>query len=155
MGGFDCATQRRRDGARVDSLIAQGHDRFVRQDYAAVAAHGLTTVRDGLRWHLIEGQRGVYDWSSWRPMLRAAREAGVQVVWDLWHYGTPDWMDFWSPEFVERMAAFAEAAARVRAEEDDRVPVWCPMNEISYFAYMAGDQGEWAPYARGRGPEMK
>ncbi|MFC3076694.1 hypothetical protein ACFODL_01195 [Phenylobacterium terrae] len=155
MGGFDCATQRRRDGARVDSLIAQGHDRWVRQDYATVAAHGLTTVRDGLRWHLIEGHRGSYDWSSWRPMLQAAREAGVQVIWDLWHYGTPDWLDIWSPEFVERMAAFAEAAARVRAEEDDRVPVWCPLNEISYFAYMAGDQGEWAPYAKGRGPELK
>ena len=97
MGGFDCATQRRRDGARVDSLIAQQHDRFTRQDYAAVASHGLTTVRDGLRWHLIEGQRGVYDWSTWRPMLKAAREAGVQVIWDLWHYGHPDWLDLWSP----------------------------------------------------------
>jgi hypothetical protein len=155
MGGFDCATQRRRDGARVDSLIAQGHDRFASQDYAAVASHGLATVRDGLRWHLIEGVRGQYDWSSWRPMLRAAAEAGVQVVWDLWHYGHPDWLDIWSPDFVERMAAFAEAAARVHAEYSDEVPLWCPMNEISYFAYMAGDQAEWAPYARGQGGELK
>lgn len=155
MGGFDCATQRRRDGARVDSLVWQGHDRHVRQDYAAVAAHRLTTVRDGLRWHLIEGTRGTYDWSSWRPMLRAAREAGVQVIWDLWHYGQPDWLDIWSPDFVERMADFAEAAARVRAEESNDVPIWCPVNEISYFAFMAGDQAEWAPYAREAGPELK
>src|SRR5437868_5673319 len=85
MGGFDCATQRRRDGARVDSLVAQAHDRFVALDYAAIARHGLRTARDGLRWHLIEGHRGTYDWSSWTPMLRAAEEAGVQVIWDLWH----------------------------------------------------------------------
>src|SRR5690348_2479831 len=80
MGGFDCATQRRRDGARVDSLIAQGHDRFAGQDYAALAAHGLHTARDGLRWHLVERARGTYDWSSWTPLLEAAREAGVQVI---------------------------------------------------------------------------
>jgi len=155
MGGFDCATQRRRDGARVDSLVWQGHDRLVREDYAAVAAHGLRTVRDGLRWHLIEKAPGQYDWSSWRPMLKAAQDAGVQVIWDLWHYGTPDWLDIWSPAFVERMAAFAEAAAKVRAEYSDEAPIWCPLNEISYFAYMAGDQAEWAPYARGQGGELK
>jgi beta-glucosidase/6-phospho-beta-glucosidase/beta-galactosidase len=155
MGGFDCATQRRRDGARVDSLVAQKHDRHVAIDYAAVAAHGLTTVRDGLRWHLIEGTRGHYDWSSWRPMLRAAREAGVQVIWDLWHYGQPDWLDIWSPDFVERTCAFAKAAAELFRQESDEVPIWCPLNEISYFAYMGGDQGEWAPYATGRGPELK
>lgn len=155
MGGFECATHRRRDGARVDVTIATGHDRFVRQDYAALAAHNVWTVRDGLRWHLIERSPGQYDWSSWRPMLEAARDAGVQVVWDLWHYGHPDWLDIWSPDFVEHIAAFAEAAARVRAEVSDEVPVWCPVNEISYFAYMAGDIGEWRPYATGRGAELK
>jgi hypothetical protein len=155
MGGFDCATQRRRDGARVDSLIAQRHDRFARTDYAAAAAHGLRTVRDGLRWHLIEITPGRYDWSSWEAQLQAAHEAGVQVVWDLWHYGHPDGLDLWSPAFVERLAAFAEAAARLRAELSDEIPVWCPMNEISYFAYMAGDQAEWLPYAAGRGVELK
>lgn len=155
MGGFDCATHRRRDGARVDSIVAQAHDRFPGQDFATVAAHGLRTVRDGLRWHLIETSRGVYDWSSWLPMLHAAEQAGVQVVWDLWHYGQPDWLDFWSPDFVERVASFAEAAARVRAELSDEIPVWCPMNEISYYAWMAGDQAEWAPYARGRGTDVK
>ncbi|MBW3559785.1 MAG: arabinogalactan endo-1,4-beta-galactosidase [Proteobacteria bacterium] len=155
MGGFECATHRRRDGARVDAVVGQDHDRFVASDYAAMAAHGLQTVRDGLRWHLIEPAPGRYEWDGWRAMLRAAREAGVQVVWDLWHYGWPDWLDIWSPDFVSRMAAFAEAAARVRAEETDEVPLWCPVNEISYFAYMAGDQAEWRPYATGRGLELK
>ncbi|MBW3617998.1 MAG: beta-galactosidase, partial [Proteobacteria bacterium] len=126
MGGFECATHRRRDGARVDAVVGQDHDRFVASDYAAMAAHGLQTVRDGLRWHLIEPAPGRYEWDGWRAMLRAAREAGVQVVWDLWHYGWPDWLDIWSPDFVSRMAAFAEAAARVRAEETDEVPLWCP-----------------------------
>jgi hypothetical protein len=37
-----------------------------------VRRHGLLTVRDGLRWHLIEREPGRYDWSSWLPMLEAA-----------------------------------------------------------------------------------
>jgi hypothetical protein len=155
MGGFECATHRRRDGARVDAVVGQAHDRFAQMDYEAVAAHGLTTVRDGLRWHLIEPSPGRYDWSAWRAQLRAAKAAGVQVVWDLWHYGCPDWLDIWSTEFVTRLAAFAEAAARVRAEEFDDLPLWCPVNEISYFAYMAGDEAEWRPYATNRGLELK
>lgn len=155
MGGFDCATQRRRDGARVDSLAAQRHDRLAAHDYSALAAHGLMTARDGLRWHLIERSPGRYDWSSWRPMLKAARQSGVQVIWDLWHYGHPDWLDMWSPAWVEALAAFAEAAAGVLTEESDETPIWCPVNEISYFAYMAGDQAEWHPYASGQGCEVK
>ena len=58
MGGFECATHRRRDGARVDAVVGQDHDRFAGSDYAAMAAHGLRTVRDGLRWHLIEPSPG-------------------------------------------------------------------------------------------------
>ena len=86
----------------------------------------LRTVRDGLRWHLIEARPRDYDWSSFLPMLRAATAAGVQVVWDLCHYGWPDDIDIWSPEFVERFAAFAAAAARVVRDETDAVPFYCP-----------------------------
>ena len=46
-------------------------------------------------------------------MLEAARAAGVQVVWDLCHYGWPDDLDVFSPAFVERFARFAGAAARI------------------------------------------
>ena len=40
---------------------------------------------------------GRYDWSSFLPMLRAARETGTQVLWDLLHYGWPDDLDIWRP----------------------------------------------------------
>lgn len=44
-------------------------------------------------------------------MLRASQEAGLQVVWDLCHYGWPDHIDIWSPDFVDRSARFAAAVA--------------------------------------------
>src|SRR5579871_410094 len=90
MGGFECSTHRRRDGRRLDMIGATGHDRFALQDYTALAQLGIHTVRDGIRWHLIESKPGQYDFSSVRPMLYAARRAGVQVIWDIFHYGWPD-----------------------------------------------------------------
>ncbi len=154
MAGFECSTQRRRDGRRLDLLAATQHDRLAGQDYRRVAALGLRTVRDGLRWHLIETSPGRYDWSSFLPMLRAARDAGVQVIWDLCHYGWPADIKFWDPTFVDRFRAFAGAAARVVREETDRVPFYCVVNEISYWAW-AGDTSRFHPLARGRGDDIK
>jgi beta-glucosidase/6-phospho-beta-glucosidase/beta-galactosidase len=155
MAGFECSTHRRSDGRRLDLLAATQHDRLVAQDYRQILAHGLRTARDGLRWHLIETSPGRYDWSSFLPAVRAARETGVQVVWDLCHYGYPDGLEIWDASFVDRFARFAEAAARVVRDETDTVPFFCPVNEISYWAWAGGDVAKFNPACRGRGPELK
>lgn len=155
QGGFECSTQRRDDGRRLDLAASTGHDQHALRDYEGMLRHGLRTVRDGLRWHLIEPVPGTYDWSSFLPMLRAAREAGVQVVWDLCHYGVPDHIDIWSPSFVDAFGRFCAAAARVVEDETDDPPIWCPVNEISFWAWAAGDQGLFEPVARGRAAELK
>src|SRR4051812_15750455 len=93
MGGFECSTHRLRSGRRLDVVAATAHDRFALQDYLRLVNLGMRTARDGIRWHLIERSPGVYDFSSVQPMLAAAREAGVQVIWDVLHYGWPDDLD--------------------------------------------------------------
>ena len=115
----------------------------------------MRTIRDGLRWHLIETAPGRYDWSSWVPMIRAAKAAGVQVIWDICHYGWPEFLDLWTPQWVDGFARFAEAAARMFREETDETPLWCPVNEISFFTWSAGDVGYFFPAEVGRGPELK
>jgi hypothetical protein len=67
MAGFECSTHRRRDGIRLDLIRATGHDTHVASDYRQCGELGIRTIRDGLRWHLIEASEGVYDWSSWLP----------------------------------------------------------------------------------------
>ena len=47
-----------------------------REDYRTMAGHGMRTVRDGLRWHLIEATPGQFDWSSFLPMLRCQPGGG-------------------------------------------------------------------------------
>lgn len=159
QGGFECSTHRLRstgsaEGRRLDMIAAVGHDVHAARDYNQLADFNIRTVRDGFRWHLIERQGG-YDWSSIRPMLRAAQSTGTQVIWDLLHYGWPDDLDIWSPQFVDRFALFAGACARLVREESDDVPFYCPVNEISFFSWGGGDAGYLNPFANGRGYELK
>lgn len=155
LGGFECSTHRRRDGVRLDLVQSTGHSRWPAQDYAAMANCGIRAVRDGLRWHLIEKQPGVYDWSSFLPMLRAARRQGTQVIWDLCHYGYPDDIDIWRPQFVERFARFAAAAAQVIQDEGESVPFYSPVNEISFWSWAGGDVAYFNPGKERRGMELK
>ena len=155
MAGFECSTHRRRDGLRLDVIRDSGHGRFTLSDYRQARAEGIGAARDGLRWHLIETPGAPYDWSSWDPMLDAADASGMQVIWDLWHYGTPDHIDIWSPTFVERMARFAEAAALHFRERSDAIPMWCSLNEMSFYAFIAGQVGDFHPYGIERGHELK
>lgn len=155
LGGFECSSHRRHDGRRLDLIDATAHDRWVDADYARLARHGLRTVRDGLRWHLIESQPGHYDHASFLPMVEAAERNGTQVVWDLCHYGWPDHIDVWRPAFVDRFARFAASVARVLRERSDAVPFYCLVNEISFWSWAGGDQAMMNPLARGRGLELK
>jgi hypothetical protein len=155
MGGFECSTHRPHHGKRLDIIAATGHDRFVRQDYARLRERGLLTARDGLRWHLIETSPGQYDFSSVLPMVRAARELGVQVIWDLCHYGWPDDLDLFSPEWPQRLAGLARAFVRLLTSESDEPPFLAPVNEISFFSWAAGTVGYLHPFATGRGEELK
>jgi beta-glucosidase/6-phospho-beta-glucosidase/beta-galactosidase len=155
LGGFECSTHRLRWGKRLDMIAATQHDTFVAQDYARLQAEGIYTVREGIRWHLIETSPGRYDWSSVLPMVRTARDMGMQVVWDLCHYGWPDDVNIFLPVFVSRFARFARAFARLLADETDEVPFVVPVNEISFFSWASGDAGYLNPFERVRSFEMK
>lgn len=155
MGGFECSTHCRTDGRRLDVIAATQHDQWAYEDYRALQVYGLKTMRDGLRWHLIEKMPGVYDWSSFLPMLQAAHRAQVQVIWDLCHYGIPHGLNIWHPEFVTRFARFAAEVASIVKNETNQAPIYCPVNEISFWSWAGGDVAYFNPLARGRGLELK
>ncbi len=160
MGGFECATHRRRDRLQIDVAAATLHDRMAASDYAMLADVGVRSVRDGLRWHLIEREPGQYDWSSFLSMLQAAHMTGTQVVWDLCHWGMPADVDIFAEGFPERFAAFSRAAATVVREFNDRhaiarPPIYCPINEMSFWSWVGGDVEHFHPYGDSRGPELK
>lgn len=135
QGGFECSSHRRRDGVRLDLLRATGHDRHVAGDYRQLHELGLHTIRDGVRWHLIEKAPGRYDWSSWTPALEAAADIGMEVIWDLFHYGSPDHVDQGADDFPKRFADFALAAVEHQQQVVGTRPLLCLVNEISFMAW--------------------
>ena len=139
MAGFECSSHRRRDGVRLDLIRATAHDKHVRSDYRQCRELGFRTLRDGLRWHLIEKAPGKYDWSSWLPALEAAEQLGMQVIWDLFHYGSPDCVDQGAPDFPQRFTDFALAAIEVQQSVSGRPPVLCPLNEINFLSWAVDD----------------
>jgi beta-glucosidase/6-phospho-beta-glucosidase/beta-galactosidase len=154
VGGFECSTHRLPGGKRLDLISSTRHDEFAASDYRLLQRHGILTARDGLRWHLIERNPGVYDFSSSTGMLEAARDTGMQVIWDLWHYGWPDDLDIFSVAFVERFTAFAREAAK-HISGYDAAPLISPINEISFFSWAGGEGGIFNPFAKHCGDEMK
>ena len=155
MGGFECSTHRNYKGKRIDVIAATRHDEFAEADYACLMAMGMRTARDGVRWHLIEHAPFQYDFSSVLNQIRAAKKTGIQIIWDLFHYGYPADLDIFSTEFPVRFAGFAEAFTKFLLIENSEMPFFCPVNEISFFSWIAGDVGGFFPFERGRGDELK
>jgi beta-glucosidase/6-phospho-beta-glucosidase/beta-galactosidase len=155
MGGFESACHVSRTGRRLDMIHATQHDQQVQEDYARLKQMRIETARDTVRWHLVETVPQRYDFSSLEPFVRASLDENVEIVWDLLHYGWPDDIDIYSPDFVSRFAAFADATARYLRSAIPGVRFYTPINEISFFAWAAGAVGWFRPYGRGRGAEIK
>jgi glycosyltransferase involved in cell wall biosynthesis len=156
QGGFECSSHRRaHDRRRIDVLAATHHDVLAEQDYLALKEHDISTVRDGLRWHLIEQRPAIYDWSSLEAQLLAAEISGAEVIWDLLHYGWPDDLDIWGPEFVSRFTAFATEASRTICARTKGQRFYTPVNEMSFLSWGGGDAAYLNPFAQGRGFELK
>lgn len=155
QGSFPCSSACRAPGKRADLMINSGHDILLEKDYALLEEHQLLSARDGARWYLIETTPGEYCWDSFLPQLRAAKKYNIQMTWELAHFGWPDGLDIWQPEFVDRFAAFATAFARLLREEGDVQPLLSPMNQISFWSWAGAEIAWFNPFDTGRGRELK
>lgn len=115
---------------------------------------GIRTVREGVRWPLID-RKGRLDASSVEQVVEAANRRRIELILDLFHYGFPEDLDIFSEEFGARFEDYCGAVARV-VNRDADVPVhFTPVNEPSYFAWAAGEAARFAPYLTERAYEMK
>jgi beta-glucosidase/6-phospho-beta-glucosidase/beta-galactosidase len=154
LAGFESACHINRQGARLDLMSATQHDRELEADYARVRELGFRTVRESVRWHLVDRGRRL-DFSTVVPLIEAARRQDIQILWTLCHYGWPEDVFLLSAGFVERFARYCGALARVVSDTGGAVPFYTPINEISFFAWAAGEVGYMYPFMRGKGAELK
>ena len=59
----------------------------------------------------------------------------MQVIWDLFHYGSPDHVDQAADDFPARFADFAAAALEVHQSISARPAFVCPLNEINFLSW--------------------
>jgi len=152
--GFEGATGYNRHRQWIDQIAATQHDLFVDEDYRRLREIGILTVREAVRWPLVDKQRR-YDFSSVDPFLAAGGRHGIEIIHDLFHFGYPDHIDLFSADFPARFADYCFAAASYIAGQTGGKCYFTPVNEPSYFSWAAGEVGLFAPHAVGRGWELK
>ncbi len=155
QAGYECSTHKLLTGKRLDLVDSTGHDRFLAHDYSILGQFGIRTVREGIRWTRIELAPNRFDFTTVSPFLEASRAHGIEIVWDLLHFGWPDHLDIFAPEWVRSFAKLAEQFAELLKREGFSTPFIAPVNEISFVSWAGGDVAYLNPFQRGRGDELK
>lgn len=134
--------------AGLDEYELTAHYAQWREDLQAAAAMGAGALRYGFPWYKVEPSREAFDWTFTDAVVGEARRLGIDLIVDLVHYGTPQWLSgsFLDPEYPERVARYAEAiASRYRNE----IRYLTPLNEPLVTASFVGERGIWPPYKTG------
>jgi hypothetical protein len=155
-GGYECTDQLNAFGHRVDFLPLTGHLQLIDADYEAQKPFNIGTVREGIRWAMIEKTPYQYDFSTVKTMLEAGQRHGIQQVWDLCHFGYPDDLTPLHPLFARRFAALCRAFVDFyRSQRPDDMLIVTPINEVSFISWLGGDARGTSPYCNHQGWDVK
>ncbi|HEX9932502.1 MAG TPA: hypothetical protein VGB08_06620, partial [Allosphingosinicella sp.] len=150
LSGFECSTFVWKEQGRRDLCEETQHRVHADEDYRMLRPLGIAVAREGIPWPMVD-RGGTFDFSYIDPFLEAQRRHDVLPIWDLCHYGYPDDLDPFREDFAPRFAAYAKAAAEyVTLRAHHGPPLFTPMNEITFFGYMAGNWAWAAPFGRDR-----
>ncbi|MBD0285474.1 MAG: hypothetical protein ICV79_08630 [Flavisolibacter sp.] len=155
IGGYECADMINNRGKRVDLLHLTGHDKHVVEDYTQLAAAGIRTVREGIRWTVVEKEPYQYDFSEVKNRIFAAQKTGIQQLWDICHFGYPDPLTPLHPQFVDRFVSVCKAFTELYRMCTDDPLIVTPINEISFMSYLGGDVAGTVPFLQKSGALIK
>ena len=156
MAGYECADHLNAFGERVDLIQLTGHDRLISDDYKSIHHHGISTVREGIRWSFVEKTPFVYDWSQVEDIILNAQNIGIQIIWDICHFGFPDDLTPLHPMFARRFSELCKAfVLKYRSLVPDGILIVTPVNEVSFLSWLGGDARGTSPYCVNQGWEVK
>ena len=141
MGGFEGADHINGHGQALDLVRSSGHLDRLDEDHRRAAQAGLSAVRESIGWRLAEARGGAIDLGRARRIQASAERHGLQVLWTLMHYGTPEDLSLHDDTLIPRFARFAAQAVRELAPLSTRPLVITPVNEISFLAWAASHTG--------------
>jgi hypothetical protein len=138
--GIECSAPRIDGGARLDELRKTGHWERYAEDIGLVASFGITYLRYGIPFHVVDHDPAARDWAWTDAALLAVRRAGIEPIVDLMHFGVPDDLSgLGDPRLPDRFAAYADAFAR----RYPWVRYYTPVNEPLVGAVYSGALGRW------------
>jgi len=156
MAGFECTDKLNCFGNRVDFLSVTGHLEKLDEDYRNLATVNMRTVREGIRWSVVEKTPFNYDWKDVEKIIVAAAAHDIQVVWDICHFGFPTDLTPFHPMFAKRFAELCRAFIRFyRSLNRDETLIVTPFNEVSFLAWLGGEVGGTSPFCTGYGVQAK
>lgn len=156
MAGYECSDQLNHYGDRVDLLMLTGHIDQIEQDYELLTPLQIATVREGIRWSIVEKQPYQYDFSTVELMLKAGKAKNIQQIWDICHFGYPVDLSPLHPHFARRFVALCEAFVHFyRSVSPDGLLIITPINEVGFISWLGGDHASTTPYCRGMGWDVK
>jgi len=147
MAGFEGADHVNGHGEPLHINHRNGHLQHLAEDYRALGAFDIRTVRESIGWRLTHAA-GAAGWTAVRAQAEEATRQGVQVIWTLMHYGWPRELDpFDRPEqFIDAFGTHCAEVARVIAPICGNTSVWQPVNEISFLSWAASSTGLIHPH---------
>ncbi len=111
---------------------------------------GLNAYRLSVEWARIEPEPGQFDHTAldtYRRMLEAMRDGGIEPLVTLHHFTNPAWLadrgGWTNAEVVPRFAQYAE---RVSRHLGDLVRWWITINEPSILGLKGYIEGSWPPF---------
>ncbi|CAN5227038.1 family 1 glycosylhydrolase [soil metagenome] len=144
LTGFECTTFPQ---IGMDELALTQHDRFWGSDIVRAREAGCRVIRYGIRWHVVNPRPRQWDWSSLDGPLELMRHLGMEPIIDVFHFGTPEWL-----EGGIMSSVFPDFQAELCREFVRRYPWvrwYTPTNEPYIAAQFGGEFGHWYPFQHG------
>ncbi|HZX55153.1 MAG TPA: family 1 glycosylhydrolase [Ilumatobacteraceae bacterium] len=142
IGGFESTFQPEHD---VDIAESTGHIDRRSDDLRLLADCGIERVRYPVRWHRLEREPGVFDWTETDAVFDQLHERRLRPIVDLVHHTSyPRWLSrgFADPDFPSAYLRYVEALF-------DRYPSmsdYTLFNEPLATLFLCGHEGIWPPY---------
>ncbi len=149
LSGYECSTFLWKDQGRRDLVAETQHMEHLDEDHGFLASIGIAVAREGIPWPMVD-RGGALDFSRLDPLIDSLNRHRLLPIWDLCHYGYPDDLDPYTEDFAHRFAAYAKAAAAYVVPRLHGPHFFTPINEITFFAFMAGEWGWAAPFGKSR-----
>lgn len=155
MGGYECADHINRSGERINLLKETQHDIRVLEDYQSLVQLDIKVVREGICWSAVETGPYEFNFSEVTIRLIAAEQTGIQIIWDLCHFGYPVDIYPTHPHFCKRFEALCIAFATFHKNFTVQTLFVVPINEISFLSWHSGDVRGTVPFAVNSGFDIK